>query len=95
MEKKIYTDEEILNSMEEVEDIQSEGIFTDINGKIRDVEKEIQQADQEILDGKVNFRMAKAEIERCKRIAAQKGLKYQSYIRSILKQAMDKDEKVG
>lgn len=95
MKKKIYTDEDILNAMEEVETIESDGVFLDIKGKHRNVEKEIQQADQEILDGKVNFRMAKIEIERCKRIAAQKGLKYQSYIRSIIKQAMDRDEKAS
>jgi predicted DNA binding CopG/RHH family protein len=41
----------------------------------------------------VHFRWNKKEIERAKAIAEQKGLKYQTYIKSTLKQQMDKDEK--
>ena len=41
----------------------------------------------------VNFRWNQSEVERAKKIAAKKGLKYQTYIKSILKQQMDKDEK--
>lgn len=92
MNKKRFTPEEIEASMEELESIESDGIFIDINGNVRDTEKEIKQADQEILDGKVNFRMSRSEINRCKEIAARKGMKYQAYIRNIVKQAMDKDD---
>jgi len=40
----------------------------------------------------INFRWSKTELERCKRVAAKKGLKYQTYIKSTLKQALDKDD---
>jgi len=40
----------------------------------------------------VNFRWSRQEVERAKIIAAKKGLKYQTYLKFILKQAMDKDE---
>jgi len=40
------------------------------------------------------LRLSVSEIERCKKIAAKKGLPYQTYIKSVLKQALDKDEVV-
>lgn len=41
----------------------------------------------------VNFRWTQSEVERAKKIAAKKGLKYQTYIKFVLKQQMDKDDK--
>lgn len=92
MKKKIYTQEEIDKELENLDNFESDGFFTDIDGNIRDTEKEIEDYEHELLDGKVNFRMNKADILRCKRIASKKGLRYQSYIRSVVKQAMDLDE---
>lgn len=59
-------------------------------------DKIIEQADKDVEKLKksvnVNFRWNAAEIERIKKIAQKKGLPYQTYIKSVLKQAMDKDE---
>ncbi|MBR1754801.1 hypothetical protein IJ732_08210 [bacterium] len=41
----------------------------------------------------IHFRWSEFEITRAKKIAAQLGLPYQTYIKSLLKQGMDKDEK--
>ena len=42
---------------------------------------------------KVNFRWSEFEIARAKKIAKKLGMPYQTYIKSLLKQGMDKDEK--
>ncbi len=57
-------------------------------------DKMIEQAEEDISKKRatVNFRWTQAEVERCKRIAEKKGLPYQTYIKSILKQAMDKED---
>jgi predicted DNA binding CopG/RHH family protein len=59
-------------------------------------DKIIEQADKDVEKLKksvnVNFRWNASEIERIKKIAEKKGLPYQTYIKSVLKQAMDKDE---
>ena len=59
-------------------------------------DKMIEQAEEDVeklkKSANVNFRWNKAEIQRCKKIANKKGLSYQTYIKSVLKQAMDKDE---
>lgn len=57
-------------------------------------DKMIEEAEKE-LESKskpVTLRLSISEIERCKKIAAKKGLPYQTYIKSILKQALDKEE---
>lgn len=41
----------------------------------------------------VNFRWSETEIMRAKKIADILGLPYQTYLKSILKQGMDNDEK--
>ena len=41
----------------------------------------------------INFRWSEFEIKRAKRIAPKLGLPYQTYLRSLLKQGMDRDEK--
>ena len=57
-------------------------------------DKMIEEAEKE-LEAKskpVTLRLSISEIERCKKIALKKGLPYQTYIKSVLKQALDKDE---
>lgn len=55
-----------------------------------------EQAEKDIDEMKqtanVNFRWTEFEIKRAKRIAAKLGMPYQTYLKSTLKQAMDKDE---
>ena len=55
------------------------------------------QAEKDIIKMKqsnnVNFRWTAFEINRAKRIAEKLGMPYQTYLKSVLKQAMDKDEK--
>ncbi len=41
----------------------------------------------------ITFRWSDLEIKRAKRIAEKLGMPYQTYIKSVLKQSMDKDEK--
>ena len=56
------------------------------------------QAEKDIADMKqsvnVNFRWSEFEVKRAKKIAAKLGLPYQTYLKSTLKQAMDRDEKM-
>ncbi len=40
----------------------------------------------------VNFRWSEFEVKRAKRIAQKLGMPYQTYLKSLLKQGMDKDE---
>lgn len=55
-----------------------------------------EQAEKDIAELKqtvnVNFRWSEFEVKRAKKIAAKLGMPYQTYIKSTLKQAMDKDE---
>ena len=71
--------------------------YTDHLGNIHNIEDNIEQAEKEIIKLKqtsnVNFRWNAYEINRAKRIAEKLGMPYQTYLKSVLKQAMDKDEK--
>lgn len=55
-----------------------------------------EQAERDISEKKqtanVNFRWSEFEIKRAKRIAEKLGMPYQTYLKSVLKQAMDNDE---
>ena len=78
------------------EDITIDGDYTDNEGNLKNAFIEVEIADtyfQKRQEGFVQFRWHKSEIERAKKVANKKGLKYQSYIKSVLKQALDKDEK--
>jgi len=78
------------------EDITVDGNYYDEENNLKNAFQEVEKADiyfQEKQDGFVQFRWYKSEIERAKKVATKKGLKYQSYIKSVLKQALDKDEK--
>ncbi len=56
--------------------VEDEKIYTDCYGNVHDIEKDIEQAEQDIV------------------ILKQKlGMPYQTYLKSVLKQAMDADEK--
>ena len=70
-------------------------IYIDEFGNVHDIDEDIKLAEEHVtkMQINVNFRWNKDEVERAKKIAEKKGLKYQSYIKSVLKQQMDKDEK--
>lgn len=72
-----------------------DGNFVNQNGTSLNFIEQQEIADKEIevrKELRVNFRWNKQEIERCKKIAAFKGLPYQTYIKSVLKMVMDKDQ---
>lgn len=92
--KKQYKIEDIKNLTETIERIKGNSILTDVYGNKIDIIDATAQADadvEKIQSANVHFRWSKKEIERAKIIAEAKGLKYQAYIKSILKQQMDKD----
>ena len=66
----------------------------EVKSKITDFEE---QAEKNISEKKqtanVHFRWSEFEIKRAKKIAQKLGMPYQTYLKSTLKQAMDKDEK--
>ncbi len=81
--------------IESAEDAQLPEIVEDEFGNLLDIEQMTEQAEKEIEEKKsisVHIRWPKTEIQRCKKIAEKKGLPYQTYIKSVLKQAMDKEE---
>lgn len=93
--KKQYTIEDVKNLTESVERIETDSTLTDIYGNNINIIEATLQADldaEKIQSANVHFRWSKKEIERAKKIAESKGLKYQSYIKSVLKQQMDKDD---
>ncbi|MFA7659422.1 MAG: hypothetical protein WCY19_08310 [Candidatus Gastranaerophilaceae bacterium] len=95
--KKQYTLDDIKKLIESVEIIESDDLFVDTYGNKIDMNKATAQADadvEKLQSANVHFRWSAKEIERAKKIAEIKGLKYQAYIKSVLKQQMDKDEKV-
>ncbi len=70
--------------------------YTDCFGNLHNIEDDIAQAEKDVekLSRNVNFRWSAAEIRRAKRIAEAKGMRYQTYLKATLKQAMDRDEKM-
>ncbi|MFA7658377.1 MAG: hypothetical protein WCY19_02985 [Candidatus Gastranaerophilaceae bacterium] len=94
---KKYTLEEIKSLITSVERVKDNAVFKDNFGNVHDIDEVIEQAekDVEIFKNKlnVNFRWSEFEIKRAKKIAAKLGMPYQTYIKSALKQTMDKDEK--
>lgn len=72
-------------------------IYTDEFGNIHDIDNDIEQAENDIIELKqtanVTFRWSEFEIRRAKKLAAKVGLPYQTYIKMILKQAMDDEER--
>ncbi len=91
--EKSQLDEMLKNSTEEiVED--SENLIDEF-GNVCNTNKIIGQAESHIAKKypKVNFRWSEFEIARAKKIAMKLGIPYQTYIKSLLKQGMDNDEK--
>ncbi len=76
--------------------IEDSNTYYDSFGNIHNIEDDIAKAEQDVkcLKANVNFRWTVAEIRRAKRIAEAKGMPYQTYLKSTLKQAMDRDEKM-
>ena len=95
----------IHNDKEELEIIDEgfsdwDGNYKDSLNNTRNAFEEIEKAEKEIKENKlakqtanVHFRWFDSEVNRCKKLAEKKGLKYHAYLKSILKQAMDKDER--
>lgn len=95
MKKKYYSIKDVRKMTESVTQEEDDSVMTDIYGNEIDIIKATEEADsdaEKLKSGHVHFRWARKEIERAKRIAAKKGLPYQTYIKSVLKQAMDKEE---
>ncbi len=76
--------------------IEDTNTYYDSFGNLHNIENDIEQAEQDVtrLKANVNFRWTASEIRRAKRIAEAKGMPYQTYLKSTLKQAMDRDEKM-
>ena len=92
--KKPYTTEEIKKHVSATIAEESSA-YIDEFGNVHDIDEDIKLAEEQVskMQVNVNFRWNQAEVERAKKIAEKKGLKYQTYIKSTLKQQMDKDEK--
>ena len=71
--------------------------YIDHLGSVHNINDDIEQAEADIVkmknDCNVNFRWSEFEVARAKKIAAQLGMPYQTYLKSTLKQAMDEFEK--
>ena len=76
--------------------IEATAEYTDHLGNIHNIDEDIEQAEKDVeqMKANVNFRWKVSEINRAKRIAEAKGMRYQTYLKSTLKQAMDRDEKM-
>lgn len=96
-EKKLYTLDDI-KKQAKVRRVTGSAEVVDNLGHMHNIDEEIAQADKEIEElqkksTNLNLRLSTKELERCKKVAEYKGLKYQTYIKMILKQALDKDER--
>ena len=71
--------------------------YTDEYGNMHDIERDIEDAEEDIIALKkttsVTFRWSEFEIKRAKKIAEKIGIPYQTYIKMSLKQIMDNDER--
>ena len=90
---KEQIEEMLKNSTEEI--VEETSDIIDEFGNKHDVGQVIELAETSIMKKypKVNFRWSEFEIARAKKIAKQLGMPYQTYIKSLLKQGMDNDEK--
>lgn len=83
----------LANSTSEI--IEASNMIEDEFGNVINVNEAIEVAEKDIAKKypKVNFRWSEFEIKRAKKIAAKLGMPYQTYIKYLLKQGMDYDEK--
>lgn len=90
---KEQIEEMLANSTEEIVEETSDVI--DEFGNVHNIDLVIEQAETDVKKKypKINFRWSEFEIARAKKIAKELGLPYQTYIKSLLKQGMDNDEK--
>mgnify|MGYP002865893341 CR=1 FL=1 len=81
------------NSTEEI--VEDSADLVDEFGNVHNIDTVINQAETDVKKKypKVNFRWSEFEIARAKKIAKELGLPYQTYIKSLLKQGMDNDER--
>lgn len=86
--------EEMLNTSTE-EIVEDSSDLVDEFGNVHDVDEVITNAENDVKKKypKVNFRWSEFEIARAKKIANKLGMPYQTYIKSLLKQGMDNDER--
>jgi len=90
---KEQIEEMLNNSTEEI--VEDSTDLVDEFGNIHNIDEVINQAETDVKKKypKVNFRWSEFEIARAKKIAKELGMPYQTYIKSVLKQGMDNDEK--
>ena len=90
---KKQIEEMLNNSTEEI--VEESCDIIDEFGNIHNIDNVIEQAENDVKKKypKVNFRWSEFEISRAKKIANKLGMPYQTYIKSLLKQGMDNDEK--
>ncbi len=86
--------EEMLNTSTE-EIVEDSTDFVDEFNNVHNVDEVITHAENDVKKKypKVNFRWSEFEIARAKKIAKELGMPYQTYIKSLLKQGMDNDER--
>lgn len=86
-----------MNNINKKEIITDTSVYIDEFGNLHNIDEDIAQAEEDIIELKqsvnVNFRWSEFEIRRAKKIAEKLGMPYQTYLKSTLKQAMDRDEK--
>ena len=97
-EKKIYTKEDVVKMTTSVERIVGSAFYEDEFGNVHNIDEDIEQAEKDIevlkQEKTLNMRWYASELSRAKKLAKAKGFAgYQTYIKTILKQAMDKDER--
>ena len=90
---KEQIEEMLANSTEEI--VEETSDLVDEFGNVYNIDKVIDQAETDVKKKypKVNFRWSEFEIARAKKIAKELGMPYQTYIKSLLKQGMDNDER--
>lgn len=90
---KKQIEEMLNNSVDEI--VEDSCDILDEFGNIHNINEVIKQAETDVKKKytKVNFRWSEIEIARAKKIAKELGMPYQTYIKSLLKQGMDNDEK--
>ena len=90
---KEQIEEMLKNSTEEI--VEDNADLVDEFGNIHNIDTVIDQAETDVKKKypKVNFRWSEFEIARAKKIAKELGMPYQTYIKSLLKQGMDNDER--
>ena len=90
-----YTLNEVKALITQLGKVGENTLIEDEDGNLYDINKVIEKDKTNNLKNtlNVNFRWNEFEVNRAKKIAAKKGMPYQTYLKSALKQAMDKDEK--